>query len=70
MARYIASGEPVEVTKNGQPVGVFVPMSQPQRFDAEAFVAATDKVRATLRTAGVNPDDIVTEFDRVRRARA
>jgi len=69
LATYVASTEPVEVTRNGQVVGVFVPMSPGRSFDADAFTAATAQVRDALADAAADPNEIVREFDTRRRAR-
>lgn len=70
LADYIDSDEPVEVTRRGQVVGVFLPMSRPRSFDAAAFVEDSGAMRAELAAAGVDPEDIIREFDDLRHGRA
>lgn len=67
---YIASGEPIEVTRRGQMVAVFIPISRPRRFDVEAFVAVAEELRTTLTRAGIDPADIIHEFGKLWHARA
>ena len=70
LADYIATGEPIEVTRRGQLVGVFIPMPRSRQFDAEAFVAVADELKMALAQAGIDPADIVREFDELRHTRA
>ena len=67
---YIASGEPVEVTRRGQVVGVFVPTPPLRRFDVEPFLAVADGLWAALTQAKVDPEEVVREFDEIRHTRA
>ena len=64
LASYVDAGEPVEVTRFGRVVGVFVPAKQ-RSVDTSAFSAAAAKVREDLRRLGVDPQDVVREFDEV-----
>lgn len=69
LADFIDSNEPVQVTRRGQVVGMFLPMTKPRSFDAEAFAADSEAMRAELAAAGIDPEDIIREFDDLRHAR-
>jgi len=69
LSDYMTAGEPVRVTRNGQVVGMFVPVASGAAFDAEAFLLETDRMRQALAQAGVEPDEIVREFDERRHTR-
>ena len=65
----IAAGETVEVTRRGQLVAVFMPMGRPRRFDVEAFLEVVGEVRGALQGAGVDPADVVRDFEEIRHSR-
>jgi len=69
LARYVEEGEPVQVTRHGQVVGVFVPTTPGQPFDREALLAAGARVDAALTDRGIDVDGLAEEFDELRRRR-
>jgi antitoxin (DNA-binding transcriptional repressor) of toxin-antitoxin stability system len=64
IAEYIDGEEPVEVTRHGEVVGVFIPMHK-RKPNPAALIAATNAVRESMPEADI--DEMVTEFDSLRR---
>jgi antitoxin (DNA-binding transcriptional repressor) of toxin-antitoxin stability system len=68
LARYIEAGVPVEVTRHGMVVGVFVPQEPARPFNPEAFRAAGERLDRAMSTQGVTSDELVREFEEARKA--
>jgi antitoxin (DNA-binding transcriptional repressor) of toxin-antitoxin stability system len=62
LAKYIDSGEIVEVTRHGQTVGRFIPQEN-RKPDPEQVFARIDRLRKSLIDQGIDPEEIVEEFD-------
>ena len=69
LSTYIDSREPVEVTRHGQVVGVFVPTEAPRPFNPEKYLAAVAQVQADMAAKGIDPDDLIREAEQMHRAR-
>ena len=67
LAGYIDQAEPVTVTRHGQPVGLFIPVHTDRQAEIAAYAAAAKKAAAMLAELGVTEDDIVAEFDTLRK---
>ena len=67
---YIDADAPVTITRHGQAVGVFVPLRRPDASDIERFHLAATKLQTLLQLDDQQVDDIVAEFDRIRRRKA
>jgi len=68
LASYVDSHTPVQVTRHGQVIGVFVPTDRARPFDREGYLAATSALQADLAAKGIDPEDLIKEFDELRRA--
>ncbi|MDR1118431.1 MAG: type II toxin-antitoxin system Phd/YefM family antitoxin [Bifidobacteriaceae bacterium] len=66
IASLIDGGEAVEVTRHGDRVGVFLPAKRPVAKSPEAFLRAGAAVDRHLAELGLDPDELVAEFDRLR----
>ena len=66
-ARYIGAGEILKVTRHGEVVGLFVPQGKRREFDPERFRASKAALDAQLKEHGVDPEDLIREFDELRR---
>jgi len=62
LTTYIDSGLPVDVTRHGQVVGVFVPTLANRPFNREALLAAGSRVDAELAAHGIDPDEVATQL--------
>ena len=69
LAEYAASEEPVAVTKHGRTVGWFIPTPATSREDWGSLLEASAAVEALLAERGVDPEDIVSEFEKLRKAK-
>ncbi|MDR0593774.1 MAG: hypothetical protein LBG60_11065 [Bifidobacteriaceae bacterium] len=67
LAEHIGAGELVKVTRHGEVVGLFVPQGTRREFDPEAFRAAKAALEAQLEEHGADPDDLIREFEDLRR---
>jgi hypothetical protein len=67
IARFLESETPVAVTRRGETLGVYVPTPRRQRKGASVaeLKAAADRLAEAL--ADVDEEELVTEFDRLRR---
>jgi prevent-host-death family protein len=66
LADYIKAGEPVQITRRGRVVGTLTP-ANPTDAHREALAASRARVEAQLEAAGVDPEDLIEDFERARR---
>jgi antitoxin (DNA-binding transcriptional repressor) of toxin-antitoxin stability system len=69
LADYIDADTPVTVTRHGQTVGLFVPLRRPSAEDLQRLKAATDKFRAVMPFTDDEVEEMVADFDALRRGR-
>jgi hypothetical protein len=67
IARFLESDTPVAVTRRGETLGVYIPTPRKQAKSAEfsELKAAADRLAEAL--AGVDEEEIVSEFRQMRR---
>jgi antitoxin (DNA-binding transcriptional repressor) of toxin-antitoxin stability system len=65
---YAEADKPVAVTKHGRTVGFYIPVRRkPAAEDIAAFREAAEALQRSMIEAGVTEDELVEEFDRVRK---
>ncbi|MBN9139240.1 type II toxin-antitoxin system Phd/YefM family antitoxin [Leifsonia sp. H3M29-4] len=69
LADYIDQAEPVTVTRHGQTVGLFIPVRRDRKAEIAAYSEAAKKASALLEQLGMTEDEVVAEFDAMRKAR-
>ena len=69
LAEYIDADTPVTVTRHGQTVGLFVPLRRPSVEDVQRVQAAAAKVLEALPLSDDEVEEIVADFDALRRGR-
>ena len=69
LAEYIDADTPVTVTRHGQTVGLFVPLRRPSVEDVQRVQAAAAKVRELLPLSDDEVEEMVADFDALRRGR-
>jgi antitoxin (DNA-binding transcriptional repressor) of toxin-antitoxin stability system len=69
LAEYIETDAPVTITRHGQVVGLFVPLRQPSTADIERLRAASEQARAALPLDDAELEQVVAEFDALRRGK-
>lgn len=69
LAEYIEADTPVTVTRHGQAVGFFVPLRRPSAETIQRMQAAAAKVRELMPLSDQEIEEIVAEFDAVRRGK-
>src|SRR5579885_1504376 len=70
LATYLESKTPVAITRHGTTIGVYVPTQpKPTQADLEAFRMAGEKMQDLIAATGTSEDELVTDFNRLRRER-
>jgi len=67
LAVYIDQTEPVTVTRHGQTVGLFIPVRRDRKAEVAAYAEAARKANALLAELGMTEDEVVAEFDTLRK---
>lgn len=67
LADYIASSEPVAVTRHGQTVGYFIPARAQSEGDIAALKKASMALDLLLTEHGVDVEELVSDFKAARR---
>ena len=68
LSTYLESKTPVAITRHGTTIGVYLPTRpKPSQADLEAFRLAGEKIDALIRAAGTNEEELMEDFERVRR---
>ncbi|NET57672.1 MAG: prevent-host-death family protein [Symploca sp. SIO2E6] len=67
--KYTAENEhPIAVTSHGRHIGYYIPAKpSPKEADFEALRKASLLLKAMLKKSGVTEDDIIAEFDALRK---
>jgi hypothetical protein len=69
LASIMDQDKPVAVTRHGETVGFYIPAKRkPKNVDHTALRELGAKVDAMLEAAGVTEDELVAEFEQMRRA--
>ena len=68
LATYLLESEaPLAITRHGDTVGYFVPSRRKRKqVDWAALDAAATQLQASMAAAGVNEDDVLQDFKRLR----
>lgn len=68
LSGYLEASEPVAITRHGQTIGFYVPAKRDiTEADREAFRAASARMRSLMKQAGLTEEDVVSEFERLRK---
>lgn len=69
LSRYIDSSSPVAITKHGETVGYYIPTKpRPEEREANALIAASEKMQALLKEMNVTEDELVEEYKQLKKA--
>lgn len=68
LAEYIDGDEPVTVTRHGRRVGIFIPTRGDRVEEIAAYRSASLQLQALLDEHGIDEDEVVAEFDALRKA--
>ena len=69
LAEYIDADTPVTVTRHGQAVGLFVPLRRPSAESLQRLRDATAKVQEVMPLSDQEIEDMVADFEALRRGR-
>jgi len=67
LAHYVDSAAPVQITRHGQVVGVFVPTEPVRPFNRDRYLASATALQDEMAQKGIDPEDLIQEFDSLRR---
>lgn len=67
LADFIASAEPVAVTRHGHTVGWFIPLPVDRDAEVASLRSAAAALDSLLAQHGVDPDEVVADFKVARR---
>lgn len=70
LAEYIASSNPVAVTRHGQTVGYFIPVHGQAEADLVALQKASQSLDRLLSAKGVDVEGVIDDFKQARRKSA
>lgn len=68
LSDFIDQPDPVTITRHGQTVGLFIPVRRDRSADVAAYAEAARKANALLTEWGASEDEVVAEFDELRRS--
>jgi antitoxin (DNA-binding transcriptional repressor) of toxin-antitoxin stability system len=63
IAHYTELSEPVQITKHGKVIGTFIPERPKSEFDIDKYRASVAAFRQQLADHGIDPEEIVADFD-------
>jgi antitoxin (DNA-binding transcriptional repressor) of toxin-antitoxin stability system len=69
LADYIEADTPVTVTRHGHAVGLFVPLRRPSAEALQRLRDATAKVQEVMPLSDEEIEEVVADFEALRRAR-
>jgi antitoxin (DNA-binding transcriptional repressor) of toxin-antitoxin stability system len=70
LAEYIASDQPVAVTRHGQTVGIFIPTPEPAQADLLALAHASATLKTVIPLGDEEIEALVADFKVARKAAA
>ncbi|MEL6489603.1 MAG: type II toxin-antitoxin system Phd/YefM family antitoxin [Cyanobacteria bacterium J06634_6] len=71
IGKYVDSTEPIATSHHEQTVGYFVPVhKKPSKADVEAFMTAALKIENLLSKHGIGEEEIMQEFEQMRKNKA
>ena len=70
LANFLESKDPVAITRHGATIGIFIP-TRPKASQAEleALRVAGQKMQQIIASAGLEEDEVLSEFRKIRRSR-
>jgi antitoxin (DNA-binding transcriptional repressor) of toxin-antitoxin stability system len=70
LSSYLESKTPVAITRHGATIGIYVPIQpKPSQADLEALRVAGEKMQELIAAAGTTEDELMEDFQRLRRER-
>jgi antitoxin (DNA-binding transcriptional repressor) of toxin-antitoxin stability system len=68
LARYLESDKPLAITRHGRTLGFYIPLPSPDPRELEALRRGVEQLEALLREQGITEDEIVCDFQALRRS--
>ncbi len=70
LTSYLEADGPIEITRHGEAVGLYVPRKkQWTEADRAAFLQSHEAVQRELQSKGVRKEDLMREAQRIRKAK-
>jgi len=66
LAHYVDSTAPVQVTRHGQVIGVFVPTQAVRPFNRDRYLASATALQDEMAAKGIDPEDLIRESDELK----
>jgi antitoxin (DNA-binding transcriptional repressor) of toxin-antitoxin stability system len=67
LAEYMGATTPVMVTRHGETIGYYIPARPaPDKAEIDALKEAASRFDALLAKAGINEEDVLEEFRKLR----
>ena len=67
LAQYAGASSPIVVTRHGETVGYYIPARpSPDKAEIDALKEAASRLDSLLAQAGVNEEDMLAEFRKLR----
>lgn len=71
LAKYLESQEPLAISKHGRTIGYYIPAQQPlEQQELETLKRGMQKLQSLLVTHGISEDDVVAEFNELRKQKS
>lgn len=63
LAEYLESSVPIEVTRHGQTIGFYIPVSRrPSQSERDALLEAGRRMREEMARLGISEDELAADF--------
>jgi hypothetical protein len=68
LSKYLEQQEPLAISKHGRTIGYYIPAQNPlEQQELEALKRGVQKLQSLLTAQGINEDDVVAEFNVLRK---
>jgi PHD/YefM family antitoxin component YafN of YafNO toxin-antitoxin module len=68
LSKYLEHQEPLAISKHGRTIGYYIPAQNPlEQQELEALKIGVQKLQSLLAAQGINEDDVVAEFNVLRK---
>ena len=70
LTKHVRVDTPLAITRHGLTIGYYIPAQRPvSETDLQALEDATRRLHALLEARGIDPEDLLNDYTRLRKAR-
>jgi len=70
LTKHVRADIPLAITRHGLTIGYYIPAQRPvSETDLQALEDATLRLHALLEARGIDPEDLLNDYTRLRKAR-